>query len=277
MPIGVRTGPYGPHRSSLPVSDGLPGGPATLFVRGRGFGSADGPALDAALARVLVREVAHGRRAGVLRIYRPMLPTVAFGRRDTLLPGFGSAVRSARAAGFVPVVRAVGGRVVAFTEESVVVDHVCPDPDAAAGMEQRFRTYGRLWADVLGALGVDARVGEVPGEYCPGAHSVNAAGRSKLVGTAQRVVRGAWLFSAVGVLDGADVLRPLLERVHHDLALQFAPETVGSVRCAGADSAVDGVEKALVAAYADRFDLVPGVLGEDVRAAARARLDDHRR
>jgi hypothetical protein len=49
---------------------------------------------------------------------------------------------------------------------------------------------------------VDARVDEVPGECCPGAESVNARGQVKLVGTAQRLVRDAWMFSAVVILDG---------------------------------------------------------------------------
>jgi len=34
-------------------------------------------------------------------------------------------------------------------------------------------------------LGVDARVGEVSGEYCPGAHSVNARGATKLISGAE--------------------------------------------------------------------------------------------
>ncbi len=67
------------------------------------------------------------------------------------------------------------------------------------------RREGERLAGALRGLGVDARVGEVPGEYCPGAYSVNARGRVKLIGTAQRLVRGAALLGAsVVVGDGRE-------------------------------------------------------------------------
>jgi len=37
----------------------------------------------------------------------------------------------------------------------------------------------------------------VPGEYCPGEFSINDGHGHKLIGTAQRLVRGAWLFGTV--------------------------------------------------------------------------------
>ena len=39
----------------------------------------------------------------------------------------------------------------------------------------------------LQRLGLDARLGELAGEYCPGEFSVNLAGRSKVMGVGQRV------------------------------------------------------------------------------------------
>lgn len=236
----------------------------------------DDGAMDVALAQQLVRQVGAGRRGELLRVYRPARPTVAFGRRDTLLPGFPAAAAAARDAGFLPVVRAPGGRCVAYTERALIVDHVCPDPDAFTGMDARFREFGALWAELLGAQGIDARVGEVPGEYCPGSFSVNARGRVKLVGTAQRVVRGGWLFSAALIHDDADALRPVLDAVYRGLGLPFDPVSVGAVRAERPELGLDALEDAVLAAYGRRGPLVDATLPDTVLDAAAAALPDHR-
>jgi len=229
-----------------------------------------------AVAQEVLRRVGRGELGETLRVYRPAARTVAFGRRDTLLTGFPAAAGAARSAGFVPVIRAPGGRCVAYSERALVVDHVCPDPDAFTGMDARFRRYGALWAELLGGLGVDARVGEVPGEYCPGSFSVNARGVAKLVGTAQRVVRGAWLFSAVLVFDDADLLRPLLAEIYRSLELPFDPTSVGALRQENPALTLEKVTDAVVAAYAERTDLAPASLSPDLLDAAAARLHEHR-
>ena len=55
----------------------------------------------------------------------------------------------------------------------------------------------------LQRLGVDARVGEVPREYCPGDYCVNARGQTKLAGIGQRLIKGAWHIGGVIVVDEA--------------------------------------------------------------------------
>lgn len=240
------------------------------------LGSGEDQTLEIAVAHALVRRVSQGESGPVVRMYRPEAPAVAFGRRDTFLPGFAAAVRAVRDAGFTPVVRPQGGRAVAYTEQSLVVDHVSPHAGLPTGMDERFTTYGELWVDVLRACGVDARLGAVPGEYCPGAYSVNARGQVKLVGTAQRLVKGAWLFSAVAIFDGAEVLRPLLTEIYRLLALPFDASSVGSVRDEAPNLGLERIEQAMIAAYDDRFGVVPGRLDEQVLTVARKLLDDHR-
>lgn len=236
----------------------------------------DDPALDVAVSNALVRRISRGEAGAALRVYRPRSPVAAFGRRDARLPGFATAVTAVRDAGFTPVVRPQGGRAVAYTEESVVIDHVSPHPEQISGLDERFTTYGRLWADVLRERGVDARVGAVPGEYCPGAYSVNARGTVKLVGTAQRVVRRAWLFSAVAIVGGTERLRPLLTEVYHLLELPFDAASVGSVSDEAPALTHTGLEEAVVAAYHERFGLTAADLGADLLDEARALLPDHR-
>jgi octanoyl-[GcvH]:protein N-octanoyltransferase len=233
-------------------------------------------ALEMALAQAMMRRVARGESGPMLRVYRPTSSAVAFGRRDVRLPGFDEAVSVVRRAGLSACVRAPGGRAVAYTSQALVVDHVSPDPEWPSGLEGRFDDFGHLWTGLLRGLGVDARVGEVPGEYCPGSHSVNARGVVKLVGTAQRMVRGAWLFSAVLVFDGAAVLRPLLRDVYGALDLPFDEASVGSLSEEVPGLSLEAVEEAVLSAYDESFDLVPGELSDTLLLEAQALLPDHR-
>ena len=240
-----------------------------------GLEAAREPALDVAVAHALVRCVGERGEGAVLRIYRPACPTVAFGQRDTRRPGFQAAADAARRFGFAPVVRAPGGRAVAYTRQALVVDHISASAQPPSAIDDRFREYGDLWVAVLRELGVDAQVGAVPGEYCPGAFSVNARGVVKLVGTAQRVVRGAWLFSSVVVLGDEAALRPVLAEVYRCLELPFDAESVGSVAGEVPGIAPDAVERAILDAYTAREAMVPSVLGAEVMSRAVKLLDRH--
>ncbi|MDT0200627.1 lipoyl protein ligase domain-containing protein [Nocardioides sp. AE5] len=242
------------------------------LIRGRVADGAD-PALEMAATHALLRAASSGAVESVLRIHRPT-PMVAFGRRDANRPGFGEAVRACREAGFTPVVRPAGGRAVACTSQALVVEHVQHAPGVFAGMEERFTDYGALLADALRGVGIAARVGEVPGEYCPGAHSINVRGTQKLIGTAQRMVRDAWLFSSVLILDDTAVLQPLLAQVYAALEMPFDPASVGSTAEEGASP--QDVEDAVLAAYDDRFGLVEVPADSALLDAALALVGDHR-
>ncbi|HEU4515207.1 MAG TPA: lipoate--protein ligase family protein [Nocardioidaceae bacterium] len=232
-------------------------------------------ALEMAMADAMMRRVARGDAGPMLRVYRPSGPAVAFGRRDVRLAGFADAVDVVRREGFSPCVRASGGRAVAYTTSALVVDHVSPDPEWPSGLEGRFGEFGELWTGMLSALGVDARIGEVPGEYCPGSHSINARGVVKLVGTAQRMVRGAWLFSAVLVFGDAAVLRPLLGEVYGHLDLPFDVASVGSLVEEVPGLSLEGVEKVVLDTYDTRYGLAAADLPEGLLEEALLRLPDH--
>jgi octanoyl-[GcvH]:protein N-octanoyltransferase len=234
------------------------------------------PGVELAIARALVRQVSRGEQPDTLRVSRPSRPVVVFGRRDTRLPGWAAAVRVARRAGFTPLVRSVGGRAVAYTEAALVVDAVVHTRSSSIDLEKRFEVYGDLYAGVLCELGVDARVGSVPGEYCPGAQSVNARGEVKLVGTAQRVVRDAWLFSALVVVADEQVLRPVLAGVYACLGQPLAVASVGSVSNEVAGLDVDAVEDAVLTAYAAVEPLARGELDSTTLELAREMATDHR-
>ena len=71
----------------------------------------------------------------------------------------------AREAGFAPAVRVTGGRAVAYTTGALVVDLISREADAMLDHDARFARYGRTFVDAFRSLGVDARLGAVPGEY----------------------------------------------------------------------------------------------------------------
>jgi octanoyl-[GcvH]:protein N-octanoyltransferase len=238
----------------------------------------DDPALDAAVSRAVMHRVAQGELPETLRLARPAA-VVAFAKRDVLSPYYAQAVAAARAGGFGAILRLAGGRAAVFHEGTLELAHAVPDPDPKPGIHDRFEATATLIARALRGLGVDARVGEVPGEYCPGRWSVNAAGARKLAGTGQRVVAGGSHTGAVIVVDGAERVRSVLEPVYGALGLDWDQRTVGSVEDelgASTGPLWDAVRDALLAEYARSFELVPGELDDETLALARRLAGEHR-
>jgi octanoyl-[GcvH]:protein N-octanoyltransferase len=165
---------------------------------------------------------------GRLRVHSPR-PTAAFSRRDSLTPGFAVAAAAAAERGFDPVVRPAGGRLAAYHGGGLVLDLVAPHPSPRDGLRERFASAAECLAHGLRTLGVDARPGPVPGEYCPGEFSVNARGATKLVGTAQRLTRHGYLFSVVVLVGDPEPVRAVLAETYPLLGLEWDPATVGSV------------------------------------------------
>lgn len=208
----------------------------------------------------LLARAKNGGIGPTLRLYRPE-PTVAFGQRDTRLPGFEAAAQACRDDGFEPLVRRAGGRAAAYHQGTLVVDHIEPDGDAIAGSKTRFGYFGELFAQALRLVGVQADVGEIPGEYCPGEFSVHgtdpadSSRRVKLVGTAQRVVSGGWLFSSVIVVEDSAPIRKVLTDSYAALGLDWDPATAGAANDLVPGLAVDDVEQALLKTYAGHATL----------------------
>ena len=244
--------------------------PTIDLVQGR---AGDDPALDLSLAPALLERVAGGRRP-LLRIYRP-LPTVAFGRRDSFLTGFSRAAGAAQRAGFTPVIRSAGGRAAAYHDGCLVIDEIVAETDAMSAIRARFAAGADRQARALRGLGVDALVGAVAGEYCPGEFSVNARGHTELVGAAQRIVRGGWLFSAVVVVSGSETLRAVLEDVYKELGLEWDAATTGSVADEVPTVTIEEVRQALLDGYERDYHLHPARLTAEELAAGRALLGRH--
>lgn len=203
------------------------------------------PRHDMELSTAALAALGEGGTHGRLRVHRPQ-PTAAFSRVDALAGGFPAAQEAARAHGFAPVVRPAGGRLAAYHRGALVLDLVAPHPQARNHIRERFSGAAQALAGGLRELGVDARVGPVPGEYCPGDFSVNAGGATKLVGTAQRLTRHGYLFSAVVLVLDPEPVREVLRDAYAALEFAWDPATVGCVADAVPGVTVDDVAQVLV-------------------------------
>lgn len=233
------------------------------------------PEVGPALARVLLDQVGSGERGATVRISRPGR-VVAYGRRDTVSPGYPAAVEAATRAGFRGMERLTGGRVAAHAEGTMVLTLTTPESRPAAGTSERFRKGAELARSALSDLGIDARIGPAPGEYCPGDWSVNGEGRIKLVGIGQRMIKGAAHVGFVIVASHAEVIRSVLIPVHAALGLEWDPSTAGAADDLVPGLTLDQVEAALLDRLGADAELVPVELDAATRRLALDRAARYR-
>jgi lipoate-protein ligase A len=232
------------------------------------------PALDVAVSHAALAAVARGEIGAVLRLHVPGA-VVAFGRSDRAHPGYPQAVRTALANGFGAVERLAGGKAAVFHEHTISFALASPQADPKAGIEERFAEMAGIMVEAFESLGIDARIGEVPGEYCPGRWSVNVGGKVKVMGVGQRLVRGAAHVGGVVVVDDGERIRDVLIPVYRALEIDWDPRTTGALadRAPGLDNAK--VTRAIVNAVSRRFELVPGALPAGVLEEAERLLPEH--
>ena len=243
-----------------------------LLLSRQGF--AKPAALGTAVARATLMRVAAGELPRTFRLHRP--PRIlAFSKQDAASPGFRGAVQAARDSGFEPVIRLAGGRAAVYHEKTLALSWAVPDSRPSARTEQRFRELADLLAHSILTLGVDARVGEIPGEYCPGAWSVNARGATKLVGTGQRLIAGAAHRGAVIVVGDSAGVRDALIPVYEALGLDWNPATAGSIESEVAGITVQHVEDAILAGLGELYELREAPTDPEALALAERLESDH--
>jgi octanoyl-[GcvH]:protein N-octanoyltransferase len=257
-------------RASGTLAD-LAGGPLRLCLDDV---DAD-PALDTATSRAILQRVDAGELPATLRLSRPRR-ILAFSARDARTGGFDAAVAAARAGGFTPVLRLAGGRAAVFTPDTIAFAWAVPSPTPGDDIEPRFALMASALRAAFRALGADARVGEVPGEYCPGSWSINAGGRRKLAGIGQRLLRRSAHTGGVVVVDDAAAINAALTPVHAAMGVPWDPAATGAVadEVGGVDWAT--VRDAIVEAFADRGELEPWSLDDATRRLAEELAPRHR-
>ncbi len=232
------------------------------------------PNFDTAVSRAILQRVAAGALPETLRLHRPG-DVVAFSPLDATRPGFSDAVAAARAVGFGAVRRLAGGHAAVFTEGTLAFAWCLPADDPRLGIRERFDLLATIVVEALAGLGVDARIGAVPGEYCPGDHSVNARGKRKLMGVGQRIVRGAAHVGGVIVLRGSERVREALLPVYRALELEWDPESAGSLEDEIGPVDEAAVRRALLAAFEHRRRIEAAPIDAETLALARALAPDH--
>jgi len=231
-------------------------------------------AYGTAVARAILTRVAAGELPPVFRLHRP--PRIlAFSKQDAAGAGFRNAVQAARRCGFEPVIRLVGGRAAVYHERTLALSWSVPDSRPSARTDDRFREVAELLTGSIRDLGVDARIGEIPGEYCPGAWSVNARGATKLAGTGQRLIAGAAHRGAVIVVGESGALREALAPVYEALDLPWDPATAGSIEDEAGSVTMERVEEAILERLRERYELSDWAIDPETLDLAGRMGSDH--
>ncbi|MDT7783495.1 MAG: octanoyl-[GcvH]:protein N-octanoyltransferase [Pseudonocardiales bacterium] len=223
---------------------------------------------DLVIPALLLR-APHASWSELVHIYVPTSPTVAFSGRDLRSPGITKATEIAQAAGFETVVRSPGGRMVAYDSGAVVIDHLDRTTGIRHAGSATFAANASHHALVLRALGdVDARVGEVDGEYCPGEYSINVGGETKVVGSAQRVTSTGSLFSTVVQVAISERVRAVIADVSDALGYDLRRSSIAGLADYVPALTSAEVAQAFVADYRSRLGLTDGPLPAEVLAHA---------
>lgn len=231
------------------------------------------PALDTAISRILLERVDRGELAATLRLSRPSR-IVAFSSRDARAPGYAEAVAATTRAGFSPVVRLAGGRAAVFTESTIAFSWSVPSDHPAAGIAERFETLSACLVEAFTGLGAQVQVGEVVGEYCPGAYSVSLGGRRKVAGVGQRLLRRAAHTGGVVVVDDAALINRALLPVYTAMDVPFDPAATGALRDE-VDVGFEDVRGAIAEAFARRFEVTEWRLDDRTRQLAEVAAAEH--
>jgi octanoyl-[GcvH]:protein N-octanoyltransferase len=185
------------------------------------------PVLDVAVSHALLRRAATDGIASV-RVWRPLAPALSVGRLDARDPRLRQVLQLTRQAGVPAIRRLAGGRAAAFDAGCLCLGWAQPQPR----LEESRARY-QLIADAIirafDALGADTALGEIDGEWCPGAWSVQGPS-GKLAGLAQRVIAGGAWCEALIVIDAAPELRELARQVHAALGLEWSDPAQGELR-----------------------------------------------
>ena len=230
--------------------------------------------LDTTLARALLRQVSSGELPETFRLYTPGR-IVAFGKRDTLEPGFLDAAKVAAERRYVPLVRLAGGRAAIFNEHTLAFGWATPSSDPRRAVQDRFQSMAELLVRSFERLGADTTIGEIPGEYCPGRFSVHHSGRRKVMGVGQRLATNAAHVGGVIVVDRPDLINDILHPVYAGLGVEFDPDATGALADVVPGITTTDVAEAIIAELSTSATLAAATISSRLLAEGRAMLPDH--
>jgi lipoate-protein ligase A len=228
----------------------------------------DEPGVDTALSKLILDAVSAGEMPATMRLYVPGRE-VAFGKRDAVAPQYPVAVRAAAEAGFAAVERLAGGRAAVFTEHTIAFSLAVPDTDPRATIYDRFEDISSLVVAAFRRLGINALIGEIPGEYCAGEYSVNHEHELKLMGVGQRLAKHAAHIGGVIAVARTDLLLQALVPVYRALEIEWRPVTTGSLEDIRPGTAAADVIAVLTEELRLRYELTRDRIDAGMVVAAR--------
>lgn len=217
-------------------------------------------------------QVAAGERPATISL-APSTRHVGVTRRDTRRRGFDEAVRAAESEGYPVLVRGAGGGATAAGAGTFGFSIIRPAAEDARDMRERYDEAAALALAAFERLGVRAEVGEVREEFCPGDHSIRYGGHEdgmKLAGIAQRLTRRATSVGGIVLVYGEKELARVLAGVYGALDLSFRPESVGSLRRAGAEVTTGKAISAFAEEAVRRYGASSALLDERTLEIARS-------
>lgn len=211
-------------------------------------------ALDTAISRALLQQVSNGEIPQTFRLYQPK-NLIAFGPQDALEPGFLKAVGIARSKGFDGIQRLVGGRAAMFHQGTLAFGLTIRDNHPRTNVELHFQMMARFLLEAFKSLGLEARIGPVNGEYCPGKYSINSQGKFKLAGMGQRLTKSATYIGGVISLKQNKEAEKILELVYRALNLELDPTSFGSLESEVPGIRYNQLEEAILSQFSACFSL----------------------
>ncbi len=127
-----------------------------------------------------------------------------------------------------------------------MIDLVAPHAEPRNNFKERFALFSAAIANAMKHFSIDARVGQVVGEYCPGDYSVNAGGTLKLAGLAQRIGRRGYHMGAVISVEPAEAAREAVSVAYDLLGFPFDPASFGAVKTLAPEARFEALHKALL-------------------------------
>lgn len=234
----------------------------------------ESPAAGYGYAATVFEQVASGERPAVFSI-SPSTLHVGVTRRDTHRPGFDEAVRAANREGYPVLVRGAGGGAIAGGPGTFGFSIIRPPEegeDLRLGIRKRYDEAASIALAAFARLGVEAEMGEVSEEFCPGDQSVRVGGFEngmKLSGIAGRVTRRAASVGGIVLVSGEKELARILGLVYGAMDLPFRPASVGSLQRAGSAATLEEAMEAFATEAEERYGAKRVALDERTLEEAR--------